>query len=121
MMSSPFPFTNISNVIEAVSNPEGFTMGFILGVFLTLVPFYLYAWSSTLMDPTRVSMISILEIVSATIVGFAFFDETLAFIDFIGMILVCSAVIVMNIKFRKDMEKNSDLRGVLEESKNNQL
>lgn len=99
------PFTDIGNVVDAVSNPEGFAMGFILGVFLTLIPFYLYAWSSIYLEPTKVSMISILEVVSATLVGFMFFDESLAVLDMIGIVLVCSAVVIMNIKLRQDIGK----------------
>ena len=102
------PFTDIGGVVDAVSNPEGFGMGFIMGVLLTLIPFYLYAWSAAYMEPTKISMISVLEIVSATLVGYAFFDESLTIIEILGIALVCSAVVVMNIKLRKDIAKRRE-------------
>jgi len=92
-------------LVEAVSDFNGLAMGMALGGLLTLTPFFLYGWSTQYIEPTMSSMVSVLEIVSAALVGYFIFSETVSFVRIIGMGLVIASVIFLNIKFHKDYVK----------------
>jgi len=99
------PFIGHGDVIQAVSDPQGMIMALGLGVMMTLVPFFLYAWSTQFIEPSLASMISVLEVVTATTVGFFVFGEGITLINVFGMTLVILSVVVMNIKLRSDYVK----------------
>ena len=99
------PFSNVGGVAEAVSDTEGMLMAVLLGVLLTLVPYFLLAWSVKYLAPTVSSMISTLEVVVAAAVGYAFFDENLGILNIAGMLLVIASIILMDLKLRRDYIK----------------
>jgi drug/metabolite transporter (DMT)-like permease len=99
------PFVNYSGLAEAMTDFEGLVMCICLGVMMTLVPYYLYSWSTQFIEPTLTSMISVLELVAATMVGLIFFSEGVSIPNLIGIILVIGAVIFMNLKFHSDYTK----------------
>ena len=99
------PFCNHADLVEAVTDINGLAMALALGVLMTLVPFYLYAWSTQFIEPTLTAMISTLEIVAATIVGLLMFGEDITPMGIIGIVLVVSSVMLMNIKLHSDHMK----------------
>jgi drug/metabolite transporter (DMT)-like permease len=99
------PFVNHGKIVEAVFDPQGIVMALALGVLMTLVPFFLYAWSTQHIEPTISSTISVLEVVSATIVGFVFFGEGVSPVNVLGMSLVILSVVLLNIKFHSEYTK----------------
>ena len=68
---------------------------------MTLIPYFLLTWSSSRMDPTVISIISVLEIVGAMIVGYFMFSEILDVLHFIGIALVVLSIVLINIKLRR--------------------
>lgn len=99
------PFCFQGNLAEAVFNVDGFLMCLALGILMTLVPFFLYTWSTQYIVPTLSSMISVLEVVTATLVGFFIFGENVSVMNIIGMSLVILSIILMNIKLHSDYRK----------------
>ena len=99
------PFINAGDVIGAVSTPEGLGMALALGIIMTLIPYYLMTWSSFHIEPTIVAMISVLEVVFASIVGFIVFNEQLDIPHIIGMGLVIMSIILINVKIRLEYIK----------------
>lgn len=92
------PFSDVGAVADAVSSETGIIAAIALGVFMTMVPFFLYAWSVKYIEPTLSSILSVFELVVAAAVGFLVFGEGLSPLKIAGIILVISSVILMNIK-----------------------
>ena len=99
------PFVNYGGLVDAMTDFKGLAMCISLGVVMTLIPYYLYSWSTQFIEPTLASMISVLELVAATAVGFLFFSEGVSVPNIIGITLVISSVIFMNLKFHSDYTK----------------
>ena len=76
-------------------NQIGFILG--LGVLVSLIPLYLEAWSAKYIFPTTISVVGLLEIVSASIIGMFVFDEMLEPKDIAGIALVIFSVLLINV------------------------
>ena len=99
------PFCNVGDIVTAVSDPVGIGNALALGILMTLIPYYLFVWSTQHIEPTLAIIISVSEVVTAAIVGFIFFDEKLTVFGMIGMILIMMSVILMSVKFRRVFKK----------------
>ncbi len=119
------PFVNYGGIVDALTDVKGLLMCISLGVMMTLIPFYLYSWSTQFIEPTLTSMISVLELVAATAVGFLFFSEGVTLANVIGIALVIGSVILMNLKLHSDYTKKfgryipKKLAGLSTEDKDN--
>ncbi len=76
-----------------------------LGLFLILLPMFLMAWSARFVEATTISVITMVEIVVAALAGFAFYQESLSVSNIVGMALVMSSVVILNIRIKKGAEK----------------
>lgn len=95
------PLCNADNLVQAVTDPEGILMCIALGVLMTLVPYFLYTWSTQYIEPTIVSTLAVLEVVAATLVGLFFFSEHITPLNAAGMGLAIMSVILLNVKIRR--------------------
>ena len=94
------PFSDIGEAVNAVSDPVGLGNALALGILITLVPYFLFVWSTQYIEPTVAIVISVSEVVTAAIVGFVLFDEEITAFGIVGMILIMASVVLMGIKFR---------------------
>ena len=107
------PFTDLSAVGSAILdiNEIPYILG--LGVLVSLVPTFMDAWSAKYLLPTTISVIGMLELVSAAVIGVLVFDEILELKDVFGMILVMASILLINIgiflKFKKYIKLHPDL------------
>lgn len=91
------PTANIPNVAGAFANPDALMYILILGIFLTAIPFFIFYWAGAKISPTTVSVIDILEAVSAAFVGWIFFGEALSPLNIVGMAIILLAIVLMNV------------------------
>ena len=99
------PFAHVGHVFDALSTPTGLMAGLALGLLMTLIPYYLLTWSSLHIEPTIVSMISVLEVGAAAVVGYFAFNEPLDVPHIIGIALVVLSIILVNVKIRLEYLK----------------
>ena len=99
------PFADIGAVTEAVSDGTGIVMALSLGILMTMIPYYLYAWSVKYIEPTFSSILSVFELVVAAAVGFILFSESISVFKLLGMILVIGSVVIMNVKIHTGFRK----------------
>jgi drug/metabolite transporter (DMT)-like permease len=99
------PFFNAEGVADALSDPEGMAMALFFGVFLTVIPFFIFTWSMKYLEPTITSAITVLELVAATIVGYLVFEEELTPLKIAGIVLVIVSILLINMKISKDLRK----------------
>lgn len=99
------PFADVDAVVTAVINPEGLVMALALGILMTMVPYFILAWSVKYLEPTLTSILSVFELVVAGIVGYLMFDEELSLFKILGITLVLGSIILLNIRLRVDYRK----------------
>jgi drug/metabolite transporter (DMT)-like permease len=73
---------------------------------------FLMAVSARYIEATTISVINMVEIVAAALVGFVFFGESLSASNILGMILVMSSVVILNIRIKKGAEKYMKEHGI---------
>ncbi len=88
-----------------ILNPTGIGTALAFGLIMTLIPYYLLTWSTLHIEPTVISMISVLEVGAAAVVGFLMFGEDLTLLHILGIALVILSIILINVKLRLDYIK----------------
>ena len=107
------PFTDLSGVGEVLTdiNEIPYVLG--LGVLVSLVPTFMDAWSAKYLLPTTISVIGMLELVSAAVIGALVFNEILELRDIFGIIMVMTSILMINIGifigFRRYMRIHPDM------------
>ena len=103
------PLINVDSVVDSVSSLEGIAMAVALGLFLSVIPFYLYNWSLNYLEPTVSSTVAVLETASSSVVGFFLYDETLGPEKILGMAFVMLSIVLLNISFSKKVSEKYDI------------
>ena len=90
------PFVDLGNVVSSMSDPNVVFNSLILGILMTLIPYYVTSWSIKYLGELNVSVISVSEVVFAEIVGVIFFNESLGLIEIVGTVLMIGSIILIN-------------------------
>lgn len=71
------------------------------GLCSCFVPYLLYTYGLSGMETGKASVLASLEPVVASIIGVLIYHETMTFSSFVGVILVLSAVVLLNVNLKK--------------------
>ena len=99
------PLIDIGRTVTEMFSFEGIGYTLVFSLALTLLPMFLMAWSARFVEATTISVITMVEIVVAALAGFAFYQESLSVSNLLGMVLVMSSVVILNIRIKKGTEK----------------
>lgn len=88
-------FTDVPKVVSSMSDTSVLANSLVLGIFMTLVPFFISAWAVKYLGALNVAVISVTEVVFATIVGVAYFNESIALQDIVGIALMIASVVLI--------------------------
>lgn len=95
------PFVNISSTFKNITGSFGVTGLIILMALVnTVIPYIIYTVGLKNIDPSKAPIIATVEPVVATVIGAAVYKEPLTLSGVVGIILVLSAVVVLNLKGR---------------------
>lgn len=83
---------------------EVFFNYFFLAIFITLIPYILYTLGLVKIENSKAAVMVSVETVMATLLGFFVFSEIPSFMSITGMLLIVSAVVILNIKANRDSE-----------------
>lgn len=78
----------------------------LLGLFLTLFPHLLNLKAMKWMSVTYVCLIGLSEIVFTSLVGYFVFNENLSASNLIGMVLIISSIVLMELKAKNESAEN---------------
>ncbi len=92
------PLTDFGKVGNSFSDTAGLLTGLGLGLVMTLIPFYIYVWGTSRIEPTIVSAVSVIEVAAAAFVGMAFYQEDLSLLQILGVGFVILSVFLINIR-----------------------
>lgn len=76
-----------------------------IGIICTVLPYFLYTWGLSRMESAKAAIIVAVEPLVGAIVGIAFFHENCNLSKIIGIILILSALIILNLPNRKKQEQ----------------
>ena len=99
------PFSNVMGIADVAMNVEDALLWMLaLGIFITTLPYLLYNIGLNGLDAGVASVVAFSEPMVATIAGFILYDEAPTFSNILGIVLILSAIILLNINFtRKDV------------------
>lgn len=100
-----FIFASISSIPLAnfTSNANYFTLSTILAALglaalSTVIPYLLYTWGLEDVEAGRASILATVEPLVAAAVGIALFNEPITMDKLIGTVLICSSIVLLNLK-----------------------
>ena len=102
------PFANDVKVVESFVDVHLILGVLSLGVLMTLIPFFVSTWGVQKLEASKVSLISVMEVITACIVGYFLFDEEMTVLNIIGMSLVVASIVIMDLKINREIRKRKD-------------
>ena len=70
-----------------------------LGILITTLPYFLYNYGLNGLDAGIASVMAFIEPMVATIAGFLIYNESPTAANFLGILMILFAVILLNIQF----------------------
>ena len=89
------PFSDLWSVFPLFSSPEVWLYIIGLGFLSTMLAYIFYTKGLSSVESSRASIIATVEPVIAALLSFLVFDETLNFWQYIGIVMVIAAVIIV--------------------------
>ena len=92
----------VDGVFEtAAASAQNLGLALGAGVLTCFLPYLLYTYGLTGMETGRASIMASVEPVVATIVGAVVFHESMSALSYAGVVLVLSAVVLLNVKAKR--------------------
>lgn len=105
------PFCNIPYMADVAVNVDGALMWMLaLGLLITTLPYFLYNFGLRGLDAGVASVMAFIEPMVATIAGFVIYSEAPTVFNLLGIAMILTAVILLNIQFG-NREGSSELVG----------
>ncbi len=96
------PFADVLGIFDIAVNVEGSLFWMLgLGVFITLIPYFLYGCGLRGLDAGYVSVLALIEPMVATVAGFLMYGQTPTAMKLCGIVLVILGVAILNIRLRR--------------------
>lgn len=93
------PFGNVPSLIGKISADPTIVLIALAQAFVScLAPYVLYTIGLKFTDASNASIMSTVELVAATVIGFLAFGETVEIPAIIGIVLVIGSVVMLNVK-----------------------
>ena len=104
------PFSDLPHMADVAVNVDGALMWMLaLGLLITTLPYFLYNFGLNGLDAGVASVIAFIEPMVATIAGFLIYNEEPTVFNYLGIISILAAVVLLNIPFsRDDADKTAD-------------
>lgn len=100
------PFGKPIETVEiALVNREVFLLLFLLGVFLSFLPYFLYTIGLKYIEPGKASIMASVEPMVATMCGIFVYHEELTVMNAMGILLIFLSVIVVNVGEKEEYRR----------------
>ena len=99
---SSMPFADLTNTLPIVfssTTPLLYTVG--MGIVTAVIPYFLYTTALDNIEAGKASIIASIELVVASLIGFFIFKQDLSLLAILGIILVLSSIVILNVKLKK--------------------
>lgn len=100
------PFADFGTIADTASGGIGPAADMlILGIGITMVPYFLEASSLKHLEAAEVSLVGMMEIVFASIVGYFAFGESMTAISFVGVLMIVASLAIMELHHNREHPK----------------
>lgn len=107
------PFIDFGHLITtAAGNLPSVGLLLLCGLVTNLLPYILYTAALTTLDGSRASIIACIEPIVATVFGVFVYDEPLTVLGIIGILLVLSAVVILNTGGKDKSKKSGEKENI---------
>lgn len=90
------PIMNLPGVVVILSEDMRYlAFMVVIGIFFTLVPYYLYSTGLKELEPSTVTVLLFVETAAAAVAGLMFYNETLDAVDIIGFAMILFSLILV--------------------------
>lgn len=104
------PFADFKTILPLMAaHPESILVGILMGVITTILPYILYTLGLSKIEPGKASILVSAEPVVATLSGVLLFQEPLTPPGLLGILLVLSSIVLLNIGGKKSAAKPRSL------------
>ncbi len=104
------PLSNLPQLVPMLSDPSVIINSIGLGVFACMFPYLLYTRGLTGVIASHASVMATVEPVVATIIGVVVFHEAMTLSKLLGIVLILSGIVVLNVSRKKPLPKSSIIR-----------
>ena len=102
------PFSDLPHMADVAVNVDGALIWMLaLGLLITTLPYFLYNFGLHGLDAGIASVMAFIEPMVATIAGFLIYDESPTPANFLGIVMILLAVILLNIQFGGNKEETA--------------
>lgn len=102
------PFINFGGTFSSIAaHPNSIWFLIIIAVVNTIIPYFTYNIGLKNTETGVALIIATLEPVTATVLGFIIYKETLTAVSVIGILLVILSVVLLNFRIRKGQDRNN--------------
>ncbi|MGB9780995.1 DMT family transporter [Caldanaerobacter sp.] len=91
------PISSVFGDISIFFNTRVIFLGLLFGAFSTAAPYLLYTKALTFMEAGRAAIFTTMEPVVATLIGVFVLQESLSFFEFLGIVSIIFAVILLSL------------------------
>ena len=92
------PFSHLIKTFPLFAKPLSVPLVFVLGAMCAAVPSLSYSWGMTRVESSKAAMIATVDLVVATVLGVALFNDPLTCLQLIGVALIFSSVLLLAYK-----------------------
>ncbi len=100
---SAIPFTNFYQIGNLINNDVGNSMLYLilLALFFTVLPSVLYNFGIKKISASTAGIIGIAEPLTASVIGFAVFNEKVTVLGIVGIVAIVASLIVLQISYKE--------------------
>lgn len=102
-------FTSPVTLIRDINSPKAIFYILAIGFVATVIPNGLFVKALQYVQSSKASIICSIEPIVAALLGYVIYKESLEFLQILGMILVLSSVLIIQIKYRKGKKHNKKI------------
>lgn len=92
------PFSHLIETIPLLAKPLSVPLIFVLGALCAAIPSLSYSWGMTRVESSKAAMIATVDLVVATVLGVALFNDPLTYTQLIGVVLIFNSVLLLAYK-----------------------
>ena len=96
------PIMNLSGVVVILSEDMRYLVFMVvIGIFFTLVPYYLYSTGLKELEPSTVTVLLFVETAAAAVAGLMIYNEMVTITDIIGLGLILASLFLVDKRVKK--------------------
>ena len=101
---SQLPLAKVSEMgAHMTADPKLWILIVGLGVINTVLPYLFFTLGLSIMEPSRAAVLSTIEVVAGSLAGILIFHEDCGFWKIVGLVLIISATVILNVQPKKKL------------------